>query len=319
MMAESNLLKIGMAQISPIWLNKELTREKIREYIEKAGSEDCDLVVFGEALLPGYPFWLGLTHGTDFNSRMQKEIHAHYVRNSVQIEAGDLDMLCEAARLNKVAAYVGIIERAKNRGGHSIYCSLVYIDKLGEIKSVHRKLQPTYEERLTWSPGDGYGLRVHPLKEFTVGGLNCWENWLPLARTSLYGQGEDLHVAVWPGSIRNTEDISRFIAKEARSFVVSVGGLMNIKDFPSNTPYRDEIIRNAVDPLTDGGSCIVGPDGEWIVEPVVNKEGLFTAEIDFNHILEERQNLDVSGHYSRPDVTRLIVNRERQSTVKIED
>jgi nitrilase len=315
----TNILSIGLAQISPVWLNKEKTREKIRSYIEKAGAKGCDLVVFGEALLPGYPFWLGLTHGTDFNSSMQKEIHAHYLRNSIQIEAGELDMLCDAARKNKVAAYVGIIERAKNRGGHSLYCSLVYIDKLGEIKSVHRKLQPTYEERLAWSHGDGNGLRVHTLKEFTVGGLNCWENWLPLARTALYGQGEDLHVAVWPGSIRNTEDISRFIAKEARSFVVSVGGLMRIKDFPDDTPYREEIVRNAVDPLTDGGSCIVGPDGEWILEPIVGKEGLFTAEIDFNRVLEERQNLDVSGHYSRPDVTRLIVNRERQSTLTIED
>ncbi len=314
-----NILTIGLAQISPIWLNKELTREKIRNYIEKAGSKDCDLVVFGEGLLPGYPFWLGLTHGTAFNSKMQKEIHAHYVRNSIQIEAGELDIICEAAKLNKVAAYVGIIERAKNRGGHSLYCSLVYISKQGEILSVHRKLQPTYEERLAWSHGDGHGLQVHPLKEFTVGGLNCWENWLPLARASLYGQGEDLHVAVWPGSVRNTEDITRFIAKEARSFVVSVGALMSVKDFPADTPYRNEIIRDAVDPLTDGGSCIAGPDGEWILAPVVNKEGLFTASIDFNRVLEERQNLDVAGHYSRPDVTRLILNRERQSTLKTID
>jgi len=308
-----------MAQISPIWLNKEKTREKIRSYIEKAGKEGCDLVVFGEGLLPGYPFWLGLTHGTDFNSKMQKEIHAHYVRNSIMVEAGELDTLCEAARIHKVAAYVGIIERAQNRGGHSLYCSLVYINKEGEILSVHRKLQPTYEERLAWSHGDGHGLRVHPLKEFTVGGLNCWENWLPLARTALYAQGEDLHVAVWPGSIRNTEDISLFIAKEARSFVVSVGALMSIKDFPEDTPYRDEIIRKAVDPLTDGGSCIAGPDGQWVVEPVVGKEGLFTGTIDFNRVLEERQNLDVSGHYSRPDVTRLHVNRERQSVIGISE
>jgi len=314
-----NILSIGLAQISPIWLNKKQTRAKIRTYIDEAGSKGCDLVVFGEGLLPGYPFWLGLTHGADFNSKMQKEIHAHYVRNSVQIEAGDLDMLCEAAKQNKVAAYVGIIERAKNRGGHSLYCSLVYINKQGEIKSVHRKLQPTYEERLTWSQGDGHGLQVHPLKEFTLGGLNCWENWMPLARASLYGMGEDLHVAVWPGSKRNTADISQFIAKEARSFVVSVGGLMSVKDFPADAPYRDEIIKDAVDPLTDGGSCIVGPDGNWVVEPVVGKEGLFTASIDFNRVLEERQNLDVAGHYSRPDVTRLIVNRERQSTLKTID
>jgi nitrilase len=318
-MAADHILKVGLAQISPVWLDKDRTREKIESYIHKAGKEHCDLVVFGEGLLPGYPFWLGLTHGSEFNSKMQKEIHAHYVRNSIQVEAGELNLLCDAARKNKVAAYVGIIERAMNRGGHSLYCSLVYINKDGQIKSVHRKLMPTYEERLTWSPGDGHGLQVHTLKEFTVGGLNCWENWLPLARASLYGLGEDLHVAVWPGSIRNTEDITPYIAKEARSFVVSVGGLMSEKDFPPDTPYRDDIIRNAIDPLTDGGSCIAGPDGSWVLEPVVEKEGLFTASIDFNRVLEERQNLDVSGHYSRPDVTRLIVNRERQSTVKTED
>ena len=315
----NQLLKVGLAQISPIWLNKEQTREKIKSYIEKAGNEHCDLVVFGEALLPGYPFWLGLTDGAKFNSKMQKEIQAHYVRNSIQVEAGALDVLCEASRKKRVAAYVGIIERALNRGGHSIYCSLVYINAQGEIKSVHRKLMPTYEERLTWSQGDGHGLRVHKLKEFTAGGLNCWENWLPLARASLYGLGEDLHVAVWPGSVRNTEDITRFIAKEARSYVISVGGLMSVKDFPEDTPYRKEIVRDAVDPLTDGGSCIAGPDGSWVLEPIAEKEGLFTAEIDFNRVLEERQNLDISGHYSRPDVTRLMVNRERQSTVITED
>ena len=318
-MTESNLLKLGLAQIAPVWLNKELTLEKIRSYIEKAGSQACDLVVFGEALLPGYPFWLGLTHGSDFNSRMQKEIHAHYIRNSVQIEAGDLDPICEEARKHGVAVYVGCIERAKNRGGHSLYCSLVYINKEGEIKSVHRKLQPTYEERLAWSPGDGNGLQVHPLKEFTVGGLNCWENWMPLPRTALHGMGEDLHIAVWPGSRQNTEDITRFIAKEGRSFVVSVSALMHISDIPEDTPYREKIIKNAADPLTDGGSCVAGPDGEWLMAPVLDKEDLLTIELDFNRVLEERQNLDISGHYSRPDVTKLTINRERQSVTIVED
>jgi nitrilase len=318
-MSDSNLLKIGLAQIAPVWLNKVKTRGKINGFIEQAGSENCDLVVFGEALLPGYPFWLGLTHGADFNSKMQKEIHAHYIRNAIQIEAGELDMLCETARKNRVAVYLGIIERARNRGGHSLYASLVYINKEGKIQSVHRKLQPTYDERLTWSPGDGNGLQVHPLKEFTVGGLNCWENWMPLPRAALYGMGEDLHVAVWPGSKRNTEDITRFIAREARSFVVSVSGLMSIKDFPDDTPYREAIVRDAKDPLTDGGSCIAGPDGQWILEPVVGEEGLFTSELDFSRVLEERQNFDPSGHYSRPDVTQLIVNRQRQSVLKMEE
>jgi nitrilase len=316
---DSNILKVGLAQISPVWLDKDQTREKIGTYIQKAGAETCDLVVFGEALLPGYPFWLELTGGAVFNSQMQKEIHAHYVRNSVQVEAGDLDSLCSLCKEHHIAAYVGTIERAQNRGGHSLYASLVYMDRDGVIQSVHRKLMPTYDERLTWSPGDGHGLRVHSLKEFTIGGLNCWENWLPLARASLYGQGEDLHVAVWPGSVRNTKDITRFIALEARSFVISVGGLMEIKDFPATIPYRENIIQKAVDPLTDGGSCIAAPDGSWIIEPIAGKEGLFTAEIDFNRVLEERQNMDVAGHYSRPDVTQLTVNRERQATVLLMD
>jgi nitrilase len=313
------MLKIAMAQIAPVWLNKEKTIDKIKESIVDAGTKECELIVFGEALLPGYPFWLALTNGSEFNSGMQKEIHAHYIRNSVQIESGDLNEICSLANRYNIAIYLGIIERAKNRGGHSLYCSLVYIDANGEIKSVHRKLQPTYEERLTWAAGDGNGLQVHSLKQFSVGGLNCWENWMPLARTALYGLGENLHVAVWPGSDHNTKDITKFIAKESRSFVVSVSSLMRIDDFPGNTPHVDEILKNAPKVLANGGSCIAGPDGEWVVAPVVEKEGLIIETIDFDKVLEERHNFDPVGHYSRPDVTRLSVNTERQSIVTIVD
>lgn len=318
-MKNDNILKVAMAQISPVWLNKDKTLDKIKEYISEAGDNKCELVVFGEGLLPGYPFWVSLTNGAEFNSKVQKEIHAHYIRNSVQIEAGELDDICSLAKDKNIAVYLGIIERAKNRGGHSLYCSLVYINQSGEICSVHRKLQPTYEERLTWSPGDGNGLQVHPLKQFTVGGLNCWENWMPLPRTALYGMGENLHIAVWPGTKDNTKDITRFIARESRSFVISVSGLMRIEDFPKDTPHLDKILKNASKTLANGGSCIAGPDGEWIIEPVLSKEGLIFETIDFNRVLEERQNFDVSGHYSRPDVTQLTVNRERQSIINIKD
>lgn len=316
-MDQENILKIAMAQIAPVWLNKIQTLEKIKTSITEAGEQKCELVVFGEALLPGYPFWLGLTNGAEFNSKINKEIHAHYIRNAIQIEKGDLKEVCELTRQHKIAIYLGGIERAQNRGGHSLYCSLIYINSSGEIRSVHRKLQPTYEERLTWSPGDGNGLRVHELKEFTVGGLNCWENWMPLTRTALYGMGENLHIAVWPGSLRNTEDITRFIAKESRSYVVSVSSLMRNTDFPDETPHVDLILKNAPDILADGGSCIAGPDGEWVVAPVPNKEGLIIAEIDFNRVLEERHNFDPAGHYSRPDVTQLMISRKRQSILEI--
>ncbi|QCX40835.1 carbon-nitrogen hydrolase family protein [Aureibaculum algae] len=315
----SHILKVALAQISPVWLDKDKTLEKIASNIKSAANQNCELVVFGEALLPGYPFWLSLTGGAEWNTKTNKELHAHYANNSIQIEAGELDSICKLAQENTIAIYLGIIERAKNRGGHSLYCSLVYINQKGEIQSIHRKLQPTYDERLTWAPGDGNGLRVHPLKNFTVGGLNCWENWMPLPRTALYGMGEDLHIAVWPGSDHNTKDITRFIARESRSFVISVSSLMAKSDFPKNTPHLEKILKNAPEVLANGGSCIAGPDGEWLLEPVLHKEGLLIETLDFNRVLEERQNFDPVGHYSRPDVTKLMVNRERQQIIEIKE
>jgi nitrilase len=142
---------------------------------------------------------------------------------------------------------------------------------------------------------------------------------MPLVRTSLYGLGENIHVAVWPGSDRNTNDITRFIAKESRSYVISVSGFMRTEDIPKDIPHRDKIIKNAPDILANGGSCIAAPDGNWVTTPVIDREDLIIAEIDFNRILQERQNFDVAGHYSRPDVTKLMVNRERQSIINIID
>ena len=315
---KNNLLKVALAQISPVWLNKEKTIEKIEKSIVDAAKDNCELIVFGEALLPGYPFWLALTEGASWDLKVNKEIHAHYVRNSITIEKGELDSVCELAKEHKIAIYLGVMERAQNRGGHSIYASLVYINEQGIIQSVHRKLQPTYDERLTWAPGDGNGLQVHTLKEFTVGGLNCWENWMPLPRAALYGQGENLHIAVWPGSEHNTKDVTRFIARESRSYVISVSSLMQKSNFPSDTPHLDKILEKSPNILANGGSCIAGPDGEWLVNPVLHKEGLIIETLDFNRVLEERQNFDPVGHYSRPDVTKLHVNRERQSTVSFD-
>ena len=270
----NHTLKVAMAQVSPVWLNKKETLNKVERAIVEASAEKAELVVFGEGLVPGYPFWLALINGAEWNTKENKELHAHYVRNAITIENDDLNNICIIAKQHQIAVYLGIIERPLDRGGHSIYASLVYIDQNGIIQSVHRKLQPTYDERLTWAPGDGNGLQVHSLKEFTVGGLNCWENWMPLPRAALYGLGENLHIAVWPGSDHNTKDITRFIARESRSYVISVSSLMRSDDFPQNTPHLDRILKNAPKVLANGGSCIAGPDGEWIIEPVLNKEGL---------------------------------------------
>ncbi len=308
-------LKVALAQIAPVWLDKAATLAKVKDAIQEAGSKEAELIVFGETLLPGYPFWVSLTDGAKFESKMQKELHAHYAKNAIVIEQGDLDEVCVLAKQMSIAIYLGILERPIDRGGHSVYASLVYIDAQGKIQSVHRKLQPTYEERLTWAPGDGNGLKVHPLKAFTVGGLNCWENWMPLPRAALYGQGENVHVAVWPGNLYNTKDITRYIAKESRSYVISVSSLMRKSDFPKSTPHLEAILSASPETLANGGSCIAGPDGEWVLEPVLHQEGIVIETLDFQFILEERQNFDPVGHYSRPDVTKLHVNRDRQRTV----
>ncbi len=310
-------MKIGFAQIAPVWLDRARTLAKVGEYVRQAGEAGCRLVAFGEALVPGYPFWIERTGGARFDSPVQKEIHSHYMDQAVRLEAGDLDELCRTAAAHETAVYLGCIERAADRGGHSLYCSVVYIDAQGLIRSVHRKLMPTYEERLVWATGDGHGLRVHPLPPFTVGGLNCWENWMPLARAALYAQGEDLHMAVWPGGVHNTAEITRFVAREARAFVLSVSGLMRAGDIGAGMPHHDLIRARAPEVLANGGSCLAGPDGRWVLEPLVDEEALQVAVIDHGRIREERQNFDPAGHYARPDVTRLTLDRRRQSTLKI--
>ncbi|MEO1713057.1 MAG: nitrilase-related carbon-nitrogen hydrolase, partial [Bacteroidota bacterium] len=246
-------------------------------------------------------------------------IHAHYLDQAVRIEQGDLDPICHLAREHRIAVILGTIELGQNRGNHSVYCTLVYIDRSGVIQTTHRKLMPTYEERLTWSPGDGHGLRTHGLEAFTVGALNCWENWMPLPRAALYAMGEDLHVAIWPGGYHNTHDLTKFIAKESRSYVISVSGLFHAKDIDPGLPHADRMIAGAAGWLANGGSCIANPRGEWVIEPLIEQEELLVADLDHQLVREERQNFDPSGHYSRPDVTQLSVNRQRQSVLRLDD
>ncbi|WP_293911018.1 carbon-nitrogen hydrolase family protein [Deinococcus sp.] len=316
-------LKVGLVQMAPVWLDREATLRKVEGYVTQAAAEGCQLVTFGEALVPGYPFWVELTDGARFNSPAQKEMYAHYLEQGVVIERGDLAGVCALAAEHRVAVYLGVMERAPDRGGHSLYCSLVYVNQQGQVASVHRKVQPTYEERLVWAAGDGHGLRVHPHGAFTVGGLNCYENWLPLLRSALYAQGENLHVAVWPGGMHNTPDITRFMALEGRSYVISVSGLLRPADVPAGIPLYAELMAEAQatgrEFYANGGSAVAAPDGSWLLEPVLGQEGLFTAELDHALVRRERQNFDLAGHYSRPDVTELRVDRRRQSTVRFSD
>ncbi|MGO4666142.1 carbon-nitrogen hydrolase family protein [Bosea sp. 2RAB26] len=318
MTAVSDRLTVGLAQIAPVWLDRDATLRKVADWIARAAAAGCGFVAFGEALVPGYPFWIEHTDGARFESSLQKEIHAHYLDQAVQIEAGHLAAVCAAAQRGGIAVMLGIIERPADRGGHSVYCSRVHIGADGMIASVHRKLMPTYEERLSWAPGDGHGLQVHRVGAFTVGGLNCFENWMPLSRAALYAQGENLHVALWPGNLRNTVDTTCFLAREGRSYVLAVSGLMRKQDVPAGSPAA-AMLETCPEILADGGSGIAGPDGKWVIEPVTGREELLVATLDHREVRRERQNFDQAGHYARPDVTRLVVNRTRQGVASFRD
>ncbi|WP_298914478.1 carbon-nitrogen hydrolase family protein [uncultured Algimonas sp.] len=319
-------LRVAVAQLATVMLDRRAGMERVLSAIADGKSQGADLICFPEAYLPGYPFWLSDGHGARFDDDRNKRLFAHYADQAVTIEDGHLDPICDALREADMAAWLGIVERPRDRSGHSLYCSYVHIDAEGRVRSVHRKLQPTYEERLVWSPGDGHGLVTHRIGAFTTGGLNCWENWMPLTRAALYAQGEDLHVAGWPGNRRNTEDLTPVLAKEGRSFVVSVCGVMRRDDVRDDMPEAD-FVREAVgDMSADGGSCVCAPDGSFLLEPWVGKDGtgkdgtgVKTVEIDAARVREERQNFDPSGHYSRPDVTRLHVDRTRQSLARFDD
>ncbi|MEM7728053.1 MAG: carbon-nitrogen hydrolase family protein [Pseudomonadota bacterium] len=311
-------LRVAVAQLAPVFLDRAGSTARVVEAIREARSQGAELICFPESYLPGYPFWLSEGGGARFDDDRNKRLFAHYADQAVTIEDGHLDPVCDALREAGMAAWLGMVERPRDRSGHSLYCAYVFIDAAGAVRSVHRKLQPTYEERLVWSPGDGHGLVTHRLGAFTTGGLNCWENWMPLARAALHAQGEDLHMAGWPGSERNTRDLTPVLAKEGRSFVVSVGAVMRASDVRDDMPEADHVRAAVGEQASDGGSCVCAPDGNFVMEPWLNETGVRTVEIDAARVREERQNFDPSGHYSRPDVTRLIVDRTRQATVTFE-
>lgn len=309
-------MRVAIAQIAPVLLDRAATLERVTQAIHEAADAGARLVAFGETILPGYPAWLTRTDGARFDSELQKRLHARYLREAVDLEAGDLEPVQRAAARGSIAVVIGVAERPRARGGHSLFCSAVTIAPDGTIASVHRKLVPTYEERLCWSHGDAHGLVAHRfLEPFTLGSLNCWENWMPLARAAMQAQGVDLHVALWPGGESTTRDATRFVALESRSFVLSAGSLLHADDLPADLPAREMIIgsdQNEADGwLYNGGSAIAGPDGAWIVEPLLRERRIIVAELDHQRVLEARQNFDPAGHYARPELLGLCIDRRR--------
>lgn len=306
----TDTLTVAVAQIAPVWLDRDRTITKVEAWAERAAAEGAGLVAFGEALVPGYPWWLEHTDAARFDDMRQKEWFAHYTDQSCEPDRHFKD-LAEIAREHNMAIVVGCMERALDRGGHSIYCSAVTIGQDGSIQPTHRKLMPTHEERLVWAQGDGHGLRTNSLPPFHMGVLNCWENWMPLPRAALHAQGEDLHVAIWPGNKHNTEEITRFSAREGRSYVLAASSLMRREDITDDVPHADALRAAIPEVIGNGGSCIAAPDATWVIEPVVGKEELLVAELDHAFVRRERQNFDISGHYARPEVLHLELDQGR--------
>lgn len=301
-------MRVAAAQTAPAWGDPAATSEIVVDWIGRAAAEQVDLVAFGEAFLSGYPFWVSRTDGARWNASDQKEAYAHYVDGAIGLDGPHIAAIVDAASEHGVFTYLGVTERSSSRG--TVYATYVAIEPDTGIVSAHRKLMPTFDERMVWGTGDGHGLRTHRVGDFIVGGLNCWENWIPAVRHTLYAQGVELHVAGWPGSVGLTEDITRFIAMEGRCYVLSAGALLPRSAVPESFALRDAAFGQS-EMLYDGGSAIAGPDGSWIAKPLSGEELLVVADIDAARVRGERQNFDPAGHYFRSDVIKVSVDRTR--------
>lgn len=309
-------MRVAAIQLSPVYLERDATLEKVSKSIIEAANDGANLIAFPETFVPGYPAWADYTHASYFNHPDQKAAWARYLDAAVDIDRGDLTDVIDSVSEAGIFTYLGIVERAPSKG--SVYASLVAIHPTDGIVSVHRKLKPTYGERMMWADGDGAGLIAHDWNGTTVSGLNCWENWMPLARTAMYSQGTQIHVAAWPGSPAITHDISRFIALEGRVFVVSSGAVLRGEHVPDDFVLKQAMLDEG-DVFSSGGAIIVAPDGSTLAEAEPGEETIIYADLDMEMIGRERHNFDPTGHYSRPDVLRLMVNRQRRDPAEFID
>jgi nitrilase len=307
------MLKVGIVQAAPVFQNLEASLALAVEYINKAASQGARLIVFGETWLPGYPAWLDYSPGVAlWNHEPTKEVFAQLRANSVVVPSPETDRLALAARTQKVVVVIGINERVDlGPGNGTLYNSLLTIDADGSIANHRRKLIPTYTERMVWGQGDGANLKAVDTSVGRVGGLICWEHWMPLARQVLHDSGEHIHIAVWPTVHEMHQIASRHYAFEGRCFVLAAGLLMKVRDLPPQLPVATELSDKPDHLLLKGGSAIIGPDGGYLVEPVFDEERILIAELDLKAVDKERMTLDVSGHYQRPDLFELKIHAKQ--------
>jgi nitrilase len=303
-------LSVAIIQSTPVFLDLEASVAKAITLTEEAARKGARVVAFGETWLPGYPAWLDYCSDvTLWDHAPSKEVFARLRQNSITVPGKETHRLAQLAGDHKLTLVIGVNERVETGPGNgTLYNSLLTFVPEGELANQHRKLVPTYTERLVWGQGDGGGLQSVATPAGRVGGLICWEHWMPLARQGLHNSGEDIHVAVWPTVHEMHQIASRHYAFEGRCFVLAAGLVMRAKDLPPELQVSAELGANPDGFVLRGGSAIIGPGGEYVVEPVYEQEIIVAAALDLNAVDREKMTLDVSGHYSRPDIFDFQVN-----------
>ena len=299
-------LTVAIAQSAPVYLDKRASLTKALNLVERAAKRGARLVAFGETWLPGYPAWLDVCPGAAlWQNPSAKDVFARLRNNSITVPGEEVNLLSEAARDFKIAIVIGVNERVDSGpGSGTLYNSLLTISDDGQLKNHHRKLVPTYTERLVWGNGDGRGLEAAPLSVGRVGGLICWEHWMPLARMAMHNSGEHIHVAVWPTVHELHQLASRHYAFEGRCFVLAVGLMMPTSDLPRELHDGATVQVGDGQWIERGGSAIIGPDAQYVLNPVFDREELLISDLDLGQIDRETMTFDVSGHYARPDLFR---------------
>ncbi len=301
---------VAIIQHAPVFMDLAASVAKAVSLIEEAARNGARVVTFGETWLPGYPAWLDYCGEMGlWDHAPTKAVFARLRQNSVLVPGPETKLLAQLAADHQLTLVIGVNERVETGPGNgTLYNSLLTFNADGALANHHRKLVPTHTERLVWGQGDGRGLESIATPAGRIGGLICWEHWMPLARQALHNFGEHIHVAVWPTVHEMHQIASRHYAFEGRCFVLASGLVMRVQDLPAELRATSELAANPEAFLLRGGSAIIGPDGKYVVEPVYEQETIITADLDLNAVDREKMTLDVSGHYSRPDVFDFRIN-----------
>ena len=280
-------------------------------HVADAAARGAALVVFPESWLPGYPAWRDVCRDAAlWDHPPVKKAFARFAEHSVDVHGESGRALASVAREHRVTLAIGVSERvAAGPGRGTLYNSFLLYGADGALLTHHRKLMPTYTERMVWGQGDADGLHAADTVAGRVGGLVCWEHWMPLARQALHESGEDLHVALWPTVFDRHQLASRHYAFEGRCFVLAAGSLMRASSLPPDLPADTARVPSPESWVMRGGSAIIGPDGEYVAEPVFENATTLVADLDLARVREESMTLDVAGHYARPDCLELKVHR----------